>query len=441
MLLDGGRAPRGLASTSVASKAAPREMASSAARRATQTSRVGAVRGAEAVGDAGLREVCPLVAGRGAAGGGADARASAVRLGRAKRADDGRAGSAAAACSVTAGVAGVVARCAQSGRGVSGASAAAPAALATAVAAAVAVAAAAVAAAAVAWAAMCDCHADAVLGGVLQARGAAVVVASAAVPRGAKRSPTPSSACVPKSRGIGDFGWASKPDYSHLPWRPERLSGSSRGTEPWRSPGGRRASPNRPGQRAVAVPRRLFLHVAAPWRGRGSVQRVQTRAPPRRAWRRWGREWGKSWGQVGGESGSDGGREGDLLAASIRAGAGATFKWCLVAQHLLSVGFSAQRECEVLLVERRHRVPHRLVRHLKLGALCLALLCAANRRHVRPPLARERILRSVLRLTLHDLEQPLLRRAARRGAGPVQSGGRVGAGWVQGGSRIGPEAR
>ena len=148
MLLDGGRAPRGLASTSVASKAAPREMASSAARRATQTSRVGAVRGAEAVGDAGLREVCPLVAGRGAAGGGADARASAVRLGRAKRADDGRAGSAAAACSVTAGVAGVVARCAQNpvegGRGVSGASAAASAALATAVA----------AAAAVAWAAM-----------------------------------------------------------------------------------------------------------------------------------------------------------------------------------------------------------------------------------------------------------------------------------------------
>ena len=247
VLLDGGRAPRGLASTSVASKAAPREMASSAARRATQTSRVGAVRGAEAVGDAGLREVCPLVAGRGAAGGGADARASAVRLGRAKRADDGRAGSAAAACSVTAGVAGVVARCAQSGRGVSGASAAAPAALATAVAAAVAVAAAAVAAAAVAWAAMCDCHADAVLGGVLQARGAAVVVASAAVPRGAKRSPTPSSACVPKSRGIGDFGWASKPDYSHLPWRPERLSGSSRRTEPWRGPGARRASPNRPG--------------------------------------------------------------------------------------------------------------------------------------------------------------------------------------------------
>ena len=184
-----------------------------------------------------------------------------------------------------------------------------------------------------------------------------------------------------------------------------------------------------------------FQRVVAPWRGRGSVRRVQTRAPPRRAWRRWGREWGKSWGQVGGESGSDGGREGDLLAASIRAGAGATFKWCLVAQHLLSVGFSAQRECEVLLVERRHRVPHRLVRHLKLGALCLALLCAANRRHVRPPLARERILRSVLRLTLRDLEQPLLRRAARRGAGPVQSGGRVGAGWVQGVSRIGPEAR
>ena len=304
MLLDGRRAPRGLASTSVASKAAPREMASSAARRATQTSRVGAVRGAEAAGDAGLREVCPLVAGRGAAGGGADARASAVRLGRAKRADDGRAGSAAAACSVTAGVAGVVARCAQSGRGVSGASAAAPAALATAVAAAVAVAAAAVAAAAVAWAAMCDCHADAVLGGVLQARGAAVVVASAAVPRGAKRSPTPSSACVPKSRGIGDFGWASKPDYSHLPWRPERLSGSSRGTEPWRGPGARRASPNRPGQRAVAVPRRLFLRVAAPWRGRGSVQRVQTRAPPRRAWRRWGREWGKSWAKWGARVGA-----------------------------------------------------------------------------------------------------------------------------------------
>ena len=227
MLLDGGRAARGLASTSVASKAAPREMASSAARRATHTSRVGAVRGAKAVGDAGLREVCPLVAGRGGAGGGADARASAVRLGRAKRADDGRAGSAAAACSVTAGVAGVVARCAQNpeegGRGVSGASAAASAAaLAAAVAAAVAmaavaVAAAAVAAAAVAWAAMCDCHADAVLGGVVQARGAAVVVASAAVPRGAKRSPTPNSAWVPKSRGIGNFGWASRPNYSQLP--------------------------------------------------------------------------------------------------------------------------------------------------------------------------------------------------------------------------------
>jgi hypothetical protein len=260
VLLDGGRAARGLASTSVASKAAPREMASSAARRATHTSRVGAVRGAKAVGDAGLREVCPLVAGRGGAGGGADARASAVRLGRAKRADDGRAGSAAAACSVTAGVAGVVARCAQNpeegGRGVSGASAAASAAaLAAAVAAAVAmaavaVAAAAVAAAAVAWAAMCDCHADAVLGGVVQARGAAVVVASAAVPRGAKRSPTPNSAWVPKSRGIGNFGWASRPNYSQLPWRPERLSGSSRGPEPWRGPGARRDSPNRPGQTA-----------------------------------------------------------------------------------------------------------------------------------------------------------------------------------------------
>ena len=82
MLLDGGRAPRGLASTSVASKAAPREMASSAARRATQTSRVGAVRGAEAVGDAGMREVCPLVAGRGAAGGGAGREAGGAGGGR-----------------------------------------------------------------------------------------------------------------------------------------------------------------------------------------------------------------------------------------------------------------------------------------------------------------------------------------------------------------------
>ena len=89
MLLDGGRARRGLASTSVASRAAPREMASSAARRATHTSRVGALRGADAIGDAGLRAVCTLVAGRGAA----DARASVVRLGKAKRADDGVAGS------------------------------------------------------------------------------------------------------------------------------------------------------------------------------------------------------------------------------------------------------------------------------------------------------------------------------------------------------------
>lgn len=118
MLLDGGRARRGLASTSVASRAAPREMASSAARRATHTSRVGALRGADAIGDAGLRAVCTLVAGRGAA----DARASVVRLGKAKRADDGRAGSAGVACWRTAGVAGVVARCpqnpAEGGRGV-----------------------------------------------------------------------------------------------------------------------------------------------------------------------------------------------------------------------------------------------------------------------------------------------------------------------------------
>ena len=206
MLLDGGRARRGLASTSVASRAAPREMASSAARRATHTSRVGALRGAEAIGDAGLRAVCTLVAGRGAA----DARASAVRLGRAKRADDGRAGSAGVACLTTAGVAGVVARCpqnpAEGGRGVSGAAAAAvaaaavaAAATAAAAAAVVAVAAAAVAAAAVAWAAMCDCHVDAVLGGVVQARGAAAVVASAAVPRGAKRSAMSNSAWVQKA--------------------------------------------------------------------------------------------------------------------------------------------------------------------------------------------------------------------------------------------------
>ena len=125
------------------------------------------------------------------------------------------------------------------------------------------------------------------------------------------------------------------------------------------------------------------------------------------------------------------------LAVRIRAGAGATFERWFVAQHLLGIRFPAQRECAALLVERRHRMPHRLVRHLKLRALRVALLLAANRRHVRPSLAREqRGPRSDLGLVLHELEQPLLQRAARRGAGC-----RVGAGWVQGGCRVDAEER
>ena len=143
-------------------------------------------------------------------------------------------------------------------------------------------------------------------------------------------------------------------------------------------------------------------------------------------------------GGVGKSSSSPPGFDfGCWLAVRIRAGAGATFEWCFVAQHLLGIGFPAQRECEILLFEPLYRMPHRFVRHLKLRALRLALLCAANRRLVRPSRAREQWrLRSALGLTLHELEQPLLQRAARRGAG-CRVGCRVGAGWVQGGCRVG----